>query len=388
MNRVKGEKLASMARSVVWLIVGGIAAFLALNAVVIFAFWWGARDSGHDDVSPEELAAAQQRLQERPSMEAEFTSMRSMTVEIGAVATELVRGTSFHWSARDTLRSESCLNSYRQTGGERITLEDYNSAGPVDFSDSEWQQFTRRVEDIVTRVGAAPTDTPTGPSSKFAKFRNSEDGTQISLSRGPAVSIETTVGCRLRDKPLNNANQAPATGPEETAAAQQRLLQRSSVEHELAAMRSAVEEIGTAADGFLQTESFVWEKGIPDRPDACKQPYDQTQGVNVNLPSYKVKVVSPSTIPDSGWQQVADRALQVAARFGATPPAISAAPGNYYQRFVNDEDGASITVQKVPGEITIGARTGCRLAAHPAPGGHADYPTPIPPTTSPTARPR
>ncbi|MFD4461567.1 LppA family lipoprotein [Nocardia sp. NPDC058480] len=345
---------------------------------------------------PEETAAATQRLRERPSAEAEFTAMRSTTMEIAAVAAELIPGITFEWSKSDYLRTEQCFKPYDQTGGAMIGLESYSSAPTVAVSDEVWQQFALRVKNIAERVGATVPSSGPDPLVGGGAFYNPEDGTRIWLGRNQGISIETKVGCRLYEAQLTHAGQPTPTTLEETAAAEQRLLQRRSLEDELAEMRSAVEEIGAAVNGFLQSETFEWDSGISYEPKPCGRPYDQTQGTALALEDYEVKVISLSAIPDNGWQQFADRAREVAARFGATLPVISEIPGNYHQDFVNSEDGARISVRKNQLTVTITAQTGCRLAENPrlrrsglpGPGEYVPYPTPFPTPTTPIARPR
>ncbi|MGC4994043.1 LppA family lipoprotein [Nocardia salmonicida] len=345
---------------------------------------------------PEETAAATQRLRERHSAEAEFTAMRSTTIEIAAVAAELIPGITFEWSKSDYLRTEQCFKPYDQTGGAMIGLENYSSAPTVAVSDEMWQQFARRVQSIAERVGATVPSSGPDPLVGGGAFYNPEDGTKIWLGRNQGIAIETKVGCRLYEAQFTDAGEPTPTTLEETAAAEQRLLQRGSLEDELTEMRSAVEEIGTAADSFLQSETFEWDSGISYEPKSCGRPYDQTQGTALALEDYEVKVVSLSDIPDNGWQQFADRAREVAARFGATLPVISEMPGNYHQDFVNGEDGARISVRKNQLTVTITAQTGCRLAENPrlrrsglpGPGEHVPYPTAFPTPTTPIARPR
>ncbi|WP_336086315.1 LppA family lipoprotein [Nocardia sp. SSK8] len=346
---------------------------------------------------PEETAAATQRLRELPGMETEFTAMRAVAVELGAVAAELVPGVSFEWSRSDSLDSRQCPAPYDQTGGQTIGLEPYRSTDPVAVSDEVWQQFTRRAGTVVSRVGATPSDPAPDPRASSQSFGSAETGTTISVSRGSVISIDAHIGCRLSQADLTGAAQPDdPTGPEETAAAEQRLLERRDLESELAEMRSAVEEIGAAADGFLHAEKFAWEPGNSYQPKPCQRPYDQTQGTALELEEYKVDVVFRSDIPDAGWQQVTDRAHDVAARFGAALPAISVMPGNYFQNFVNDEDGARLTVRKDQNTVTISARTGCRLAHDPhlrsselsPTAAPIPYATPVPPPATPTGQPR
>ncbi|MFI6225055.1 LppA family lipoprotein [Nocardia salmonicida] len=345
---------------------------------------------------PEETAAATQRLRERHSAETEFTAMRSTTVEIAAVAAELIPGITFEWSKSDYLRTEQCFKPYDQTGGAMIGLENYSSAPTVAVSDEVWQQFARRVQSIAERVGATVPSSGPDPLVGGGAFYNPEDGTKIWLGRSQGISIETKVGCRLYEAQLTDAGEPTPTTLEETAAAEQRLLQRRSLEAELTEMRSAVEEIGTAADGFLQSETFEWDSGISYETKPCGRPYDQTQGTALALEDYEVKVVSLSAISDNGWRQFADRAREIAARFGATLPVISEMPGNYHQDFVNSEDGARISVRKNQLTVTITAQTGCRLAENPrlrrsglpGPGEHVPYPASFPTPTTPITQPR
>ncbi|MEV0683904.1 LppA family lipoprotein [Nocardia sp. NPDC050378] len=330
---------------------------------------------------PEETAAALERLRQRPSMEQEFTAMRSITMEIAAVAAELLPGITFEWSKSDHLSTEQCFKPYDQTGAVMIGLESYRSAPSVEVPEHVWRQFTQRVQDIAGRIGALATETP-----ENGVFYNAADGTKVSMSRHSGISIDTQVGCRLSAAQLDS--RPNPTGPEETVDAQQRLLERRSLESEFTDMRAAVEEIGSAASSFTPRPTFEWGFAESYRPKSCGIPYDRTEGTVLILEDYQV--VSHATIADEGWQQVTDRARDVAARFGATPPVVSEMPGNYTQTFVNSEDGARISVRNDQRTITISAQTGCRLADDPrlhrsavqTPAGRVPYPTLAPLPTS------
>ncbi|WP_067982559.1 LppA family lipoprotein [Nocardia caishijiensis] len=329
----------------------------------------------------EDTAAALERLRQRPTMEQEFTAMRSLTTEIAAVAAELLPGVAFEWSKSDHLSTEQCFKPYDRTGAVMIGLESYRSVPSVDVPDHIWRQFTQRVRDIVVRIGALATETP-----ENGVFYNAADGTKVSVSRDSGISIDTQVGCRLSAAQLDS--RPNPTGPEETVYAQQRLLDRGSLESAATDMRSAVEEIGSAASSFTPRPVFEWGFAESYRPNACGTPYDRTEGTMLILEDYQIE--SRTAIADEGWQQVADRARDVAARFGATPPVVSEMPGNYTQTFVNSEDGARISVRKDQRTITISAQTGCRMADDPrlyrsalqTPTGRVPYSTLAPPPTS------
>lgn len=334
-----------------------------LLAVVPLAGCDAART--HPEITgPAETAAAEQTLHELPSVETEFVRMRALTVELGAIAAEIVPGAVFEWSRSDFLNTQQCPAPYDQTGGQTITLESYRTTEPVAVSDEMWQRFTGRAREVVVRVGATPTGPAADSQASGLTFRSMENGTEISIGRSRGVTVSAHIGCRLPESEFAGDSQPDGpTDRDRTAAAEQRLLQRRDLDSELADMRSAVEEIGAAADGFLHTESFAWERGASNQPKPCERPYDQTKGATLELGDYEVEVVLLSAIPDTGWQQVTDRARDVAARFGAALPLVSVMPGNYFQNFVNEEDGARITVRKDQNTVTISARTGCRLAA-------------------------
>ncbi|RDI56003.1 LppA family lipoprotein [Nocardia mexicana] len=165
-------------------------------------------------------------------------------------------------------------------------------------------------------------------------------------------------------------DQHTPTGPQDTAAAAQRLQQRPSLEDSAAQLQQLVEQIGAAATELVPGLRWEWQND--EMSKACPPPYDRTNGRILNLRLY---VSTPNTpLPDDIWPRFVERVRPLAATVGATAPeTMQDQTGKHDVRFVNPDDGTTIKIGSQATTV-IGGTVGCRLP-------HDQFATPVRPTS-------
>lgn len=130
-----------------------------------------------------------------------------------------------------------------------------------------------------------------------------------------------------------------------------------SLEDTRAALKSAVDEIATAAGQIVPGLTWRDVAGEPDAP--CGTPYNHTDGMVAFTAS---RVGEGASVSEQQWVQIQGAASRIAKKAGAPTLALLAnGPGNHAVSFLGPA-GMAIKLSSQE-TLSVSALTGCRLPA-------------------------